>query len=247
VPVRVDGERGSIGVDALEEAIASPAGTSVLCLENTHNTAGGTILSPEQTDALAETAHRHGMSVHLDGARLFNAAVALGQPAARLVAGADTVAISLNKGLGAPFGALLAGPADVIAEARHNLHHLGVASIHQLGILAASGIVALTDGVERLAEDNYRALVLARRLAELPGLHVDLSTVQTNIVAADVSPLGLTPVQFVDRLAEHGVLAYPRPPHRVRFVTHRQIGDAEIARAFEAAAALTESLVSIGA
>jgi threonine aldolase len=159
------------------------------------------------------------------------------------------VSINLNKGLGAPFGALLAGPSDIIAEARHNLHHLGVASIHQLGILAAAGIVALTDGVGRLAEDHQRALTLARCLADLPGLHVDLDTVQTNIVAVDVSPTGLTSEQFVARLAEHGVLAYPRPPFKVRFVTHRQIGDVEIARASEAVAtvvaALTESLTDL--
>jgi threonine aldolase len=247
VPVGLGGEQGRLSQEALAAALGpggpgaaggSGAGASVLCLENTHNTAGGTILTPAQTDALAETAHRHGLRVHLDGARLFNAAVALGEPAARLVAGADTVAISLNKGLGAPFGAVLAGPERVIAEARRHLHVLGVASIHQLGILAAAGIVALTSGVARLAEDNRRALTLARRLADLPGLHVDLDTVQTNIVAADVSPTGRSAQEFAARLAEHGVLAYPRPPHRVRFVTHRQIGDAEIGRAFEAVAAV---------
>jgi threonine aldolase len=150
----------------------------------------------------------------------------------------DTVSISLNKGLGAPFGAMLAGPRDVIAEARTHLHHLGVAGIHQSGILAAAGIVALTTGVERLADDHRRARTLAERLAVLPGLHVDLASVETNIVAVDVAGLGLTAEQFAAQLAEHGVLAYPRPPTRVRLVTHRQIGDAEIERAAAAVEAM---------
>jgi threonine aldolase len=237
------GEGGIIGVDALEAALGSANRPRLLSLENTHNTAGGTILSPEQTGALAEKAHNHGLLVHLDGARLFNAAVALGQPARSLTDAVDTVSISLNKGLGAPFGAMLAGPRAMIADARVHLHHLGVASIHQAGILAAAGIVALTTGIERLAEDNRRALDLARRLAALPGLGIDLASVQTNIVAVDVSALGMTAEQFVARLAEYGVLAYPRPPSKVRFVTHRLIGDSEI----EQAAHAVESTVAIHA
>jgi threonine aldolase len=232
----IEGPSGVPGVAALDAALGlavggSAARTSVVCLENTHNAAGGTILSPERTDALADLAHRHGARVHLDGARLFNAAVAFGKPAWRLTAAVDTVSISLNKGLGAPFGAILAGPRAAVEEAHVNRHRLGAASFHQAGILAAAAIVALTGGIDRLADDNRRALDLARRLAAMPGLRVDLASVQTNIVSVDVSGSGLDAERFVARLAERGVLAYPRPPSRARFVTHRLIGDEEIARA----------------
>jgi threonine aldolase len=236
VPIPVVGVAGRPTVEAVAAAFESTAGeagsqTPLLCLENTHNTAGGLILTPEQTDALAEVAHRHDARVHLDGARLFNAAVALGVPASRLTAGADTVSISLNKGLGAPFGAMLAGPRATITEARGHAHRLGVAGIHLAGILAAAGLVALTAGIERLAEDHRRARTLARQIAEAPGLRIDLAAVQTNIVAVDVSAGGIDAEGFVAGLAERGVLGYRRSPTLVRFVTHRQIGDREIERA----------------
>lgn len=194
-------------------------------------------MTPNATAAIAGAAHRHRAAVHLDGARLFNAAVALGEPVKTLTANVDTVAFSLNKGLGAPFGAILSGPRAVVEEAHEHLHRLGAASFHQAGILAAAAIVALRTMVDRLAEDNRRARALAERIASLPGLSVNLATVQTNIVAVDVSASGMDPQQFVGRLGEHGVLAFPRPPSRVRFVTHRLIGDREIERAAAAVAA----------
>jgi threonine aldolase len=239
VPHLIDGRVDSFDPSTVGATIGSmPTRPSVVCLENTHNNRGGTILSPNETYAIASAASYFGAAVHLDGARLFNAVVALGVPVQHLTASVDTVAFSLNKGLGAPFGAILAGPRPVVAEAGHHLHLLGAASFHQAGILAAAAIVALRTGVDRLAEDNRRARDLAERIAGLLGLAVNLASVQTNIVAVDVSPSGLTASQFADRLAEHGVLGYPRPPSRVRFVTHRLIGDREIERAAAAIAAI---------
>jgi threonine aldolase len=174
--------------------------------------------------------------VHLDGARLLNAARALGVPAARVAECTDTVALSLGKGLCAPGGAVLAGSRDSIERARHSARRIGAASLHKAGILAAAGIVALKSMVDRLADDNRRARGLAAALAALPGLSVDLASVQTNIVTADVVP-PLDADTVLTRLAELGVLGFRRSATRFRFVTHRTIGDAEIQRAVAAVAA----------
>jgi len=191
----------------------------VRCLENTRTRAGGTVLSPAETAALAAGAER----VHLDGARLANAAVALGVQLAELSAPADTVAFSLNKGLCAPVGAMVAGEAAVIARARIHLKRVGGATIHKAGMLAAAGIVAL-GLVERLADDHRRA----RRLAEL----LDLPEPQTNIVLTDLDAANLP------RLASAGVLALAPDGRHVRFVTHRGIGDADVEEAASAVASL---------
>ena len=237
----VEARAGSPDPGAVEETIlaARKAGlvTTVLCLENTHNNAGGVAVRPERTVALASLAHRHGASVHLDGARLLNAAVALGVPAARLTEDVDTVSLSLGKGLSAPCGALLAGPRPVIDRARVNLRVIGAASLHKAGIFAAAGIVALKSMIDRLADDNRRARQLGTGLAALPGLHVDLETVQTNIVLAETT--GPAADALLGRLATRGVLGFRRSDTRIRFVTHRLIGDAEVSRAI---AVVAESL-----
>jgi threonine aldolase len=189
--------------------VGEPA--AVVCLENTHTRRGGTVLGVAETAARAALAPRS----HLDGARLANAAVALGVPLAELAAPVDTVAFSLNKGLCAPAGALLAGEAAVIAVARVHLKRLGGATIHKAGLLAAAGLVAL-DLVDRLADDHRRARDLARLIgADEP---------QTNIVYADAD---------VEGLAARGVLALAYDG-RARFVTHRGIDDDAVARAAEA-------------
>jgi threonine aldolase len=244
VPQLLDGRAGAFDAATVEAALGAPQGssaarTSVVCLENTHNNHGGRVMPPDLTAAIAAVAHRNRAMVHLDGARLFNASVALGVPARALAANVDTVAFSLNKGLGAPFGAILSGPRAVVEEAHDHLHRLGAASFHQAGILAAAALVALTTMVDRLAEDHRRARDLAERIASVPGLSVDLASVQTNIVAVDVSDSGMSVAQFVSRLSQHSVLGFPRPPSRVRFVTHRPIGDGEIERA---AAAIAETV-----
>jgi threonine aldolase len=192
--------------------VGEPA--AVVCLENTHTRRGGTVLTAAETAELASRAPR----AHLDGARLANAAVALGVPVADLAAPVDTAAFALNKGLGGPFGALLAGDADVIAHARTHLKTLGGATIHKLGLLAAAGLVAL-DGIDRLAEDHRRARDLAREIGA--------AEPETNIVLADLGP------DAIDRLAEQGVLAWPAGD-RIRFVTHHEISDADVAAAAQA-------------
>ena len=207
-------------------APGSPA--EIICLENTRTRAGGTVLSVEETAARAQGGPRAQASVrvHLDGARLANAAVALGVPLAELAAPADTVAFSLNKGLCAPVGSVLAGDATTIATARTVLRRIGAATIHKAGILAAAGILAL-ELIDRLADDHRRA----RRLAELLGLAVP----ETNLVLSDL------PATALPLLADHGVLALAPDGARVRFVTHRGIGDAEVEAAAAAAWAIAAS------
>ena len=196
------------------------AGTAdVLCLENTHTRRGGTVLTPTATAELAERAPR----VHLDGARLPNAAVALGVSLAELSAPCDTVALSLNKGLCAPFGALLAGEEATIVAARVHLKRIGAGTVHKAGIFAAAGIVALERMLDRIADDHRHARELAARIGVEPP--------ETNIVYADLGP------GAVDRLAERGIRALELEG-RIRFVTHRGIGDAEI----EATAAAVASV-----
>jgi len=190
----------------------------VACLENTHTRRGGTVLPVDETAALASRYAR----THLDGARLANAAVALGVPLAALAAPVDTVALSLNKGLGAPYGALLAGEAAVVERARALLVRVGGGTVHRAGMLAAAGIVAL-GLVDRLAEDHRRA----RRLAELLGLPAPA----TNIVLTGL------PASSLGALAARGVLALAPDGERVRLVTHRGVSDADVERAAAAAAA----------
>jgi threonine aldolase len=199
--------------------VALSEAAPVMCLENTHTRAGGAVLGVSDTRALAARAER----VHLDGARLPNAAVALGVPMADLAGPADTVALSLSKGLCAPVGAVLAGRAEVIARARVQLERLGGGTIHKAGVLAAAGLLAL-GLVDRLAEDHRRA----RRLAELLGLPVP----QTNIVLTGL------PASSLPELAERGVRALAPDGDRVRLVTHRGISDDDVERAAAAVGVL---------
>ncbi|MGI9145223.1 MAG: threonine aldolase family protein [Chloroflexota bacterium] len=228
----LDSADGILSPDAVEHALARAEmpGTSLLVLENTHTRAGGAAMTAVQTNALADVAHRYGASVHLDGARLLNAAAALGIDAHDLTLGVDTVSLSLNKGLGAPMGALLAGSTDVVVRARLNLKRLGGASIHQAGVLAAAAIVALDTAIPTLAADNRAASELAARLTALPGVCVRPVAVRTNIVTLDLSLSPLTAEQLVYVLCERGVRAYPQGVQHVRFVTHRSIRAPEIER-----------------
>ena len=225
-------EDGRLDPAEVEELIVE-TGALMLVLENTHTRAGGTVVSPELTAELARSAQSHGTYVHLDGARLFNAAVALGVPVGELAAPVNTVAVSLNKGLCAPMGAILAGRAQVIELAKEPLRRLGGASVHKAGIAAAASLVALDTLVERLADDHRRARELAALLHEIPGIEVDPREVETNIVFVDVSGTELPPDEFLPLLAEHGVLGLERDTTRIRFVTHRMISDDDVARVAE--------------
>jgi threonine aldolase len=229
-PVRIPAAGGRCDPADVDEALAA-SGASVLLLENTHTRAGGTVLSVEAGKEIERAARRHGARVHLDGARLVNAAAALGAPLEALAAPADTVALSLNKGLCAPMGTLLAGAGATMAEARRRLRALGGATVHKAGIAAAAGIVALETMRDRLPEDHRRARALGDGLRGLPGLRVAPDPIETNIVLVDLSSTGTRADGFARRLAESGVRALVVDDDRIRLVTHRTIGDAEVERA----------------
>lgn len=206
----------------------------LLCLENPHNFGGGTVASPELMADLSATAHAGGLAVHLDGARVFNAATALGVSAAAIAASVDSIMFCLSKGLCAPVGSMLAGRAEWISEARRARKLLG-GGLRQAGVLAAAGIVALQTMVDRLADDHAHARRLAEGLAETPGLEVDLEAVQTNMVFVDVAAPGLDAPGLVARLEALGVRGGAVGARRVRFVTHKDVDAAGIGAALDAA------------
>ncbi len=207
--------------------------SKLVCLENTHNRCGGVVLAPEYMAALHRLAHERGLLVHLDGARLFNAAVALGVDARELTRYADSVQFCLSKGLAAPVGSVLAGSADFIARARRVRKQIGGA-MRQAGIIAAAGIVALEQMVERLAEDHANARLLAEGLATFPQIEVNLATVQTNIVIfrmRDLTP-DATPA-FVRNLFARGLRVGSIGRGNMRAVTHYGIDAGDIEEALE--------------
>ncbi|MGQ9683330.1 MAG: low-specificity L-threonine aldolase [Anaerolineae bacterium] len=207
--------------------------SACLCLENTHNRCGGAALSAAQMHSVAAAARRHGLKVHVDGARIFNAAVALGVPASALAAEADSITFCLSKGLAAPVGAVICGSQAFIAEARRNRKVVG-GGMRQAGVIAAAGIVALEEMVERLAEDHAHARLLAEAIAEMPGLHIDPATVMTDIVIFEVTHPTLTPAIISARLQEHGVRINAISATQMRAVTHYGIERADIERAIKA-------------
>ncbi|HEY75813.1 MAG TPA: low-specificity L-threonine aldolase [Thermoflexia bacterium] len=206
--------------------------TRLICLENTHNMCNGTPLTPEYTAEVARLARRHGLKVHLDGARVFNAAAALGVDVKELVREVDSVMFCLSKGLCAPVGSLLCGDADFIAEARRARKVVG-GGMRQAGVLAAAGIVALEKMTQRLAEDHERARRLAKGLAQIPGIEV--GPVHTNILYFRLTEEATrTPEEVVDGLAERGVRILGRENGRFRAVTHYWITDEDIDRTLQA-------------
>src|SRR5947209_17921275 len=202
------------------------APTVLLCIENTHNRCGGTVLNREQVETLTSLAHSHNMHVHLDGARIFNAAIALNMPVSELVRSVDSVMFCLSKGLSAPVGSMLAGSRAFIKRARRMRKMLG-GGMRQAGVLAAAGICALTENVEPLAEDHANALELARGLQGLPAIAVDLGRVETNMVYAHCLP-PLTRERFVALCLERGIKVDASSPGTVRMVTHRNVSRQEI-------------------
>ncbi len=226
---------------AIHPPVSYQTPTRLLCLENTHNLWSGLPMDAARTRALAAVAHDHGLKVHLDGARLFNAAAALGTSAAELAVGCDTVMFCLSKGLASPVGSLLVGDADLVAEARR-VRKLFGGGMRQVGVLAAAGIVSLTEMVDRLGEDHRRAAALAEGLAGLPAVDVDPAAIHSNIVVFRLrpervpGPRELTPAQrLVTGLKERGVLCGAFGPTDVRMVTHYEIGDADVTAALAAA------------
>ncbi len=230
---------GMLDLDALEATIRGQnihfPHTALVCLENTHNRGGGGVLTPEETAAVARLAHGHDLAVHLDGARIFNAAVALGVPAATLTAEVDSVTFCFSKGLSAPVGSVICGTAGFVARARKARKMLG-GGMRQVGVVAAAGIVALETMVDRLAEDHEHARLLAHGLGQTPGVHIDPASVQSNIVVFDVDD----GPAFQRRLRELGLLTTAFGPSRLRMVAHygitRQDIDEALARLRQAAA-----------
>jgi threonine aldolase len=205
--------------------------TRVVAIENTHNSSGGRVWPLAEVAAIAETCRELSLALHLDGARLFNASVASGEAPSAYGALADTVTICFSKGLGCPFGAVVAGSAERMLRARRFKHQFGGA-MRQAGIAAAASVYALDHHVERLAEDHARARRLAEALHEA-GLPVDLDQVETNFVQIDVAPFGLSQVDALERLRSEGVRLSTTSGTKLRAVTHLDITDEDIARAAE--------------
>ena len=236
------GERGALRAEDVERAIRGNnihfPRTKLICLENTHNRAGGAVISVAQMKSVYDTAQKHGIPVHLDGARLFNAAVAQGVAVSELCAFADTVQICLSKGLSAPVGSILAGDRAFIEEARWWRKKLG-GGLRQAGYLAAPGIIALTQMTQRLEEDHERAQQLAEGLRQLS---LQVEQVETNIVLVNTDSIGQTAVAFLERLEEKGVLAVDFDEYVIRFTTHRHISDQHIETVVEAVEQLLETV-----
>ena len=232
------GEGGVIDPESVRNAIRPEnvhfPRTRLLCLENTHNTAGGTVYPLEDFAEVAAVARENGLKVHLDGARLFNAQAATGTPAREWCEHVDTVSVCSSKGLGAPVGSLLAGTEEAIHEARRARKAFG-GGMRQAGVIAAASLYAFEQHQERLAEDHERARTLANRLREV-GYEVDLP--QTNLVLVEVDD----PERFLQALAREGVLATPGKPGYVRLCTHLDVDDEDIEAAVEAAARVNASL-----
>jgi threonine aldolase len=234
----IHGERGLFGPDDVGAAmwtgdIHQPP-TRLVCLENTHNAGGGKVWPVDLLHAVVAHARELGLSVHLDGSRLANAAVASGVPAAELGRPFDTVTLCLSKGLGCPLGALIAGSAERMGKARR-LKHLFGGAMRQAGIVAAAGLYALENNVERLAEDHANARRLAEGLADA-GLACDPSATESNFVVLDAHAMGLTVDQAVAALAAEGVLVSPSGrPGRLRALTHLDVSAADIEQAIQGA------------
>jgi threonine aldolase len=230
----VQGTRGIYTARQVEEGIRRDdphcARTRLVCVEQTSNLGGGTVWPIEQLRAVAEAAHRHHLRTHMDGARLMNAVVASGIPASEQTIGWDSVTFCLTKGLGCPVGALVAGEREFIGEARRYKHLFGGA-MRQAGIIAAAGLFALDHNVERLAQDHTNARILARGLAEIPGIRIDVAHVETNLVFFDVTGTGLSAREVAARLLARGVRIGATGATLMRAVTHLDVSQADVERA----------------
>jgi threonine aldolase len=240
----LEGLRGVYTADQAEAAVRADSRytptTSMIAVEQTSNFGGGTVWPLETVRAIAEVARRHELALHMDGARLMNACVASGISAADYAAPFDSLWIDLSKGLGCPVGGVLAGSGEFIAQAWRWKQRLGGA-MRQAGIIAAAGVYALENNVERLAEDHANARLFADRLADVPGIAVEPDAVETNIVFFDVGGTGLTADQVAERLADHGVRIGPMGEDLMRAVTHLDVTTEQVAKAAAAVRAVVEA------
>jgi threonine aldolase len=237
VPIMENAD-GTLPLEAIEDSIREPDQhhpiTRLICIENTHNICGGQPLTVEYTEAVGEVAKKHGLKFHVDGARIFNAAVAQDVSAAALARAADSVSFCLSKGLCAPVGSMICGDREFIAQTRRARKVLGGA-MRQVGIVAAAGIVALTAMVERLANDHEDAQLLAQWIAQIPGLVLNPAAVRTNMVYFDLAPEARYDARQLDaKLQERGVLLDAVGARRFRAVTHYWISPVQVEQTVEA-------------
>jgi len=225
------GDRGCFNTTELENSIRSEnihfPKTGLICLENTHNRYGGVVIPLDDMERIYNLSRKYGIPVHLDGARIFNAATYLKCEAKDIAKYADSVMFCLSKGLCAPVGSLLVGSKEFIARARKLRKMLG-GGMRQAGILAAAGIVALTEMVDRLEEDHKNARILAEGLLNISGIKIDMESVQTNMVMADIEGLGMDADTFVNKLLEKGIKVNSRDRKTIRFVTHYYVTTEDI-------------------
>ena len=227
----IRGERGAIDLQELTHSVRRPTrqnfGTALVCMETTHNAAGGTVLSVEHMKRVYAVANEHRIPVNTDGARIFNAAVALSIPPDALALHTDSVCFCISKGLSAPIGSLLCGSGPYVERARTFRRMLG-GNMRQAGPLAAAGIIAIEKMADRLREDHATAMRLAQNLQRIEPSLVDMPSVQTNIVKVRLPANSRTAVQWSAALSEHGILVSPCERYALRFVTHRHISAAHI-------------------
>lgn len=237
----IPGVRGAMDENALREAVRPMTrnnfGTALICMETTHNGAGGTVLPLAHMQAVHKLAQQHGIPVHTDGARLFNAAAALGVPAATIASHTDSVCFCVSKGLSAPVGSVLCGSHEFIERARPFRRMVG-GNMRQAGLIAAAGIVALETMVDRLAEDHATARRLAAGLHAVDASLVDPAGVETNIVRVHVGASGLGAAQWSEAFRAHGILVSPADAVSLRFVTHRHISASDVDQAVAACRAI---------
>jgi threonine aldolase len=242
---RVPGTDGVMAPEDLERAIRITRlhfpETGLICIENTHNVAGGTCATVAQTAAIKAVAARHGVPVHLDGARIFNAEVALGVPAREIAAHTDSTTFCLSKGLSCPVGAVVVGPKAFIDLARKKRQMLG-GTTRQGGVIAAAGLIALKTMINRLADDHANAKRLAEKLSTIAGVEVNAAKVQTNIVRSKVSALGVPAAKVAEKLAEHNVYAMPQQADTLRWLTHRHVTAMDVDEAVATMAKVAEVL-----
>ncbi len=231
------GEDGALNWADIKKRIAPgiyyKAQTGLVSLENTHNMAGGTVYKQEVADEICDEAHKIGLPVHLDGARVVNAATALGKPVAEVTKKFDSVMFCLSKGLGAPVGSMLVGSKSFIEKARAYRKALG-GGMRQAGVLAAAGLIALEKMPLRLQQDHDNAQVLAQGLSQIKGIKIDPRKVHTNILVFNIAGTGMNTAEFTRKLAERNVLATGIDPENMRFVTHMDVSRQECERTLEA-------------
>lgn len=230
----IKGHAGQMEVAQIEREIRDPnihhPQTTLICLENTHNKAGGRVLPLSYMQQVRELANKRQLPIHLDGARIFNAIAATGTSAAKWAEQVDSLQVCLSKGLSAPVGSLLIGTKEFIDRARYLRKRIG-GGMRQAGVIAAPGLLALTTMVDRLVEDHDNAKRLAAGLAEIKGISIDPAVVETNILLADIRGTGFSNEQFINKLKEVGILSSGFGEGIIRFVTHREISRQDIEEA----------------